>query len=1385
MRAWQTTDRARLLAAAVVATTAALTAPRVHAQTWVGPGAGNFSGNFLTASNWNPAAVPQPTSTATFALNQNYTVTFSTNVVNTTLNFSNTTGLTTIGGTGITRTYTLLTSAVFSGGGTTVLGGLNLNALGTLSVRSGNLFRVLSNSTLTAANLQLADAGNGTSATISVEGDAAEFDVNGAGFHSVGRFGDTGTLTYSNLSRGSIAGTLQLGDSSSGAGAKGFLNALSGADVTILGDVRGATSALATQTAGITVQGASSSLVVTNGGSILLGASSLSKATFDILSGGGVNLMPGATLTLNPTATMTVNNATFLAAGAIDVGGLLTVTNGASFSHTGTASLRIGTGFGGVNTVNVGGAIATTSFAANNVLLGAIVAGTFNQSGGTVTLSGSTRLGSSNTGTFNLTGGLLKTNELFIADLDTNGAFTQSGGTHTVNALLRVAANKGGSSGAPLGTPDGSSTGAYTLSGGALAASTVWVGNTSHGVVNHSGGSMTVSNELTLGGIQEGNTILFSGSTVTGTYNLSASGSISADVERVGWTAAGTFTQTGGSNAVSSQLIVGDGGTSTGLYTLAGGTLTARLATVGNFGKGTFTQTGGTFTVTQLFKGGLTIGNSASSSTATYNLTGATAALNVATTLTVGNASTGVFNHTAGVNTTGTLVVGVDANGSYTIDGSATLNATNVQVGPSPGGSFGSVGIGAFQHQGSATVNISGNLNIATAGGQGEYDFNGGTLSAGGVSIGASARGEYFQVGGTATAQVFTVGAGFGTNTADVALDGGTLHVTGSEIVGSQTNAFFRQFGGLHQSDGSIRIGGDGSSFNRGLGTYEFFDGTLVTPRIDVTPLGTLAVGGSTNVVRIDNVALNVMGTFRTAGGDVAISGNATFGPTSTNTIVDRLNFSGTLTLQDAIIGGVGILTTDAVSRLTGSGAITASVNSGGILEASAGSLVVRGFALNNTGTLRNAVGATLFLKPSSFTNAGSVQVSGGGSVVFDQPLPIPAGKSLTLAGGTLGTPRLTNATGGTVSGFGQITGDVDNAGTITFIGPTQIVGNFTNRAGATLTVRNDQTLITGQSVNNGTITTLNGKVIFDGGLLPAAVPGAPLAAAASTGGGIDGSGSMSLIGASTLVASYVRQQSLTLSGTAAMPAVVSLRPKAFGGQTSVLNTLTIPASGGTMLGRLDLADTALLIDYPAGPGNTPLAFVRAAITSGNHGGDWTGNGITSSSAAVNTLTALGYAESADVLTFTAGAASFQGQSADASSVLVRYTLAGDANLDGVVDFLDLARLAQSYNVTDGARQWPQGDFNYDGNTDFLDLARLAQNYNTALPDAPIPGATPDFQRDLAAAFAAVPEPAALPAILLTGALVTCRRRRTTPAPTSAPPTRSSPPLPHLPTPPS
>jgi len=56
---------------------------------------------------------------------------------------------------------------------------------------------------------------------------------------------------------------------------------------------------------------------------------------------------------------------------------------------------------------------------------------------------------------------------------------------------------------------------------------------------------------------------------------------------------------------------------------------------------------------------------------------------------------------------------------------------------------------------------------------------------------------------------------------------------------------------------------------------------------------------------------------------------------------------------------------------------------------------------------------------------------------------------------------------------------------------------------------------------------------------------------------------------------------------------------------------------------------------------------------------------------------------------------------------LLRYTLAGDANLDGKVDFADLLVVAQRYNGA--AAGWIDGDFNFDGKVNLSDLLALAR----------------------------------------------------------------------------
>ena len=69
---------------------------------------------------------------------------------------------------------------------------------------------------------------------------------------------------------------------------------------------------------------------------------------------------------------------------------------------------------------------------------------------------------------------------------------------------------------------------------------------------------------------------------------------------------------------------------------------------------------------------------------------------------------------------------------------------------------------------------------------------------------------------------------------------------------------------------------------------------------------------------------------------------------------------------------------------------------------------------------------------------------------------------------------------------------------------------------------------------------------------------------------------------------------------------------------------------------------------------------------------------------------------------------------ANIDSTAVVRALPGDADLDGKVDFADLAIVARHYGQQNAT--WAEGDFNADGSVGFDDLVLLARNYgSTAL----------------------------------------------------------------------
>jgi len=168
--------------------------------------------------------------------------------------------------------------------------------------------------------------------------------------------------------------------------------------------------------------------------------------------------------------------------------------------------------------------------------------------------------------------------------------------------------------------------------------------------------------------------------------------------------------------------------------------------------------------------------------------------------------------------------------------------------------------------------------------------------------------------------------------------------------------------------------------------------------------------------------------------------------------------------------------------------------------------------------------------------------------------------------------------------------------------------------------------------------------------------------------------------------------------------------------------SLTIAAAGNHVLrtpglyfagdSRLNLNDNALIIDYTDA---TPMPFVQSALHDGYAGGAWNGNGIDSSTAASVSGKGIGFAEASEL--FSSFPASFLGQSVDNTSVLLRYTLLGDANLDGTVATLDFNSLAANFSKDSGG-VWSQADSNYDAKINTIDFNLLAANFGRTVSAA-------------------------------------------------------------------
>jgi hypothetical protein len=185
----------------------------------------------------------------------------------------------------------------------------------------------------------------------------------------------------------------------------------------------------------------------------------------------------------------------------------------------------------------------------------------------------------------------------------------------------------------------------------------------------------------------------------------------------------------------------------------------------------------------------------------------------------------------------------------------------------------------------------------------------------------------------------------------------------------------------------------------------------------------------------------------------------------------------------------------------------------------------------------------------------------------------------------------------------------------------------------------------------------------------------------------------------------------LTIAGNATIRSTLSLQSSAqltvsSGASALVkLNGLSITGSS-----KLDLNDNDLLLDYT---GSSQLPAIQQLINTARSGGDWTGNGLTSSTARDNAShnTTLGAMEATDYKSIYGASATFDGEPLDSTAVVVKYTYYGDTDFNGKVNFDDYVRTDNGFN--NHLTGWLNGDFDGNGSVNFDDYVLIDLAFNT------------------------------------------------------------------------
>jgi hypothetical protein len=466
-------------------------------------------------------------------------------------------------------------------------------------------------------------------------------------------------------------------------------------------------------------------------------------------------------------------------------------------------------------------------------------------------------------------------------------------------------------------------------------------------------------------------------------------------------------------------------------------------------------------------------------------------------------------------------------NASLDFVGSQTFNAATISLGNVQGGES-TLGVShTFGASAGATLTLGPSLWIRQTGGQGAlavgnalggpplYDslVNQGTITASGGTLTVAGAGTFSNqgsVGISGGATLDIASAGF-SNTGTIAVSNAVL-----DFGGTFSTSLFSSLGAVSLTQATLEIGGTDENAGSTLTIYAAIPLELagtITGGTVLDPGGALTLGPGTGVLD----AVNYQGTLGLGMANAAVTltdntaitaakvtgagaalllegidalGNATIllgsnsGTAELGTTDPWVASSATtatlgarLVVQQA--GLYAAVNANAQTPIIGDGLSDTLINQGTITGAvAAGTLSLGGFGIFiNQGSVSVSNGDLLLLDALSFSNTGTIAISGGATAVLGGP-PNPWGNAPVWS--NTGTIALTNATlqlAGNVR-TGQL-GKITSSG-----GKISLTGTLTN-TGATLTLGSGGTLpslsLSG-TIQGGTIADPNGLLSFGGG---------------------------------------------------------------------------------------------------------------------------------------------------------------------------------------------------------------------------------------------------------------------------------------------------------------